>query len=159
MVANQIDMTMKPIPCILLILAALWWGPQLPAQTIGTNLEAACDEARQDDKQVLLFFTGSDWCKPCILFKRQIVATPEFKEFAGQELVLANLDFPAQRKNQLSPEQTRYNESLAERFNPKGKFPLVLLLSPDKEVLQEIAFTPGQSPADFIASISSTPTP
>jgi peroxiredoxin len=50
---------------------------------------------------------------------------------------LVRADFPRMKKNQLSKEQTAYNEKLAEKYNPKGKFPLTVLINPDGKVITE----------------------
>lgn len=101
----------------------------------GNNLEKALADAGPAQKLVILNFSGSDWCGPCILLKKEVFESDGFKELADNKLELVRADFPRQKKNQLPREQVKYNESLAERYNPSGKFPLTLLLSPDGKVL------------------------
>ena len=50
-------------------------------------------------------------------------------DFAKDNLVLLNLDFPAKKANRLSEEQTEHNEALAEKYNKKGVFPLLVVLN------------------------------
>ncbi len=102
----------------------------------GNNLEKALADAGPAQKLVILNFSGSDWCGPCIQLKREIFESEEFKTFADMSLELVRADFPRQKKNQLPKEQLRYNEALAEKYNPSGKFPLTLLLSPDGKVVR-----------------------
>ena len=102
----------------------------------GNNLEKALASAAADQKLVILNFSGSDWCGPCIQLKKEIFESEEFKTFADTRLELVRADFPRQKKNQLPKEQLKYNEALAEKYNPSGKFPLTLLLSPDGKVLR-----------------------
>lgn len=101
----------------------------------GNNLEAALDKAKQNNELVMLNFCGTDWCAPCIMLKKQVLESVEFKNYAEGKLVLVRADFPRQKKNLLSVEQTAYNETLAEKYNPEGRFPLTLLLSADGTVL------------------------
>ncbi|MEI8060167.1 MAG: thioredoxin family protein, partial [Ferruginibacter sp.] len=51
-----------------------------------------------------------------------------FTQYASDNLVLLNADFPRKNKNQLSKEQQKINEALAEKYNPQGSFPFTLLL-------------------------------
>lgn len=102
----------------------------------GNNLEKALADAGPAEKLVILNFSGSDWCGPCIQLKKEVFESEEFKSFADTSLELVRADFPRQKKNQLPKEQLRYNESLAEKYNPSGKFPLTLLLSPHGKVLR-----------------------
>lgn len=102
----------------------------------GNNLEKALAEAAASQKLVILNFSGSDWCGPCIQLKKEVFESEEFKKFADTSLELVRADFPRQKKNQLPKEQLKYNEALAEKYNPSGKFPLTLLLSPDGKVLR-----------------------
>ncbi|MFN8355988.1 MAG: thioredoxin family protein [Spirosomataceae bacterium] len=103
----------------------------------GTDFKHAKDEAHQAHKLILLNFSGSDWCGPCIKLKRDILDNEEFLQFAQNKLVLVRADFPRNKKNQLSPEITSHNEALAEIYNKEGKFPYTVLLNADGEVLKE----------------------
>lgn len=101
-----------------------------------TDFAKAQEEARTQQKHILLNFSGSDWCAPCIMMKREVFEKEAFQNFATQNLVLVRADFPRNKKNQLDPAQKSHNEKLAERYNPQGKFPLTLLLDADGNVIQ-----------------------
>ena len=103
----------------------------------GDNIETAQADAKQNHKLVLLYFSGSDWCGPCIKLKQEVLESADFQNFANDHLNLVRADFPRMKKNQLSKEQTAYNEKLAERYNNKGKFPLTVLINSDGKVLTE----------------------
>lgn len=103
----------------------------------GDNLETALSDAKQNHKMVLLYFSGSDWCGPCIKLKQEVLETTDFQTFSNVHLNLVRADFPRMKKNQLSKEQTAYNEKLAEKYNPKGKFPLTVLINSDGKVITE----------------------
>jgi thioredoxin-related protein len=101
------------------------------------DFAAAQEKAERENKVILLYFSGSDWCGPCIRLKKEVFDSGEFSALAENRLVLVRADFPRQKKNKLSPEQTTHNEALAERFNSAGKFPLVVLMNPHGEVIHE----------------------
>jgi uncharacterized protein YyaL (SSP411 family) len=99
------------------------------------NFREAQTQAQQEAKPILMVFSGSDWCRPCIQMERDIFSQAGFLEFAHENLVLLKVDFPRKRKNQLSTALQQHHAALAARYNPEGSFPLVVLLNPDGEVL------------------------
>ena len=114
-----------------------------------SNISKAKVYAKSNDKFILMIFAGSDWCRPCIQFKKEILENEVFRNYAKEHLAVLYLDFPARKKNRLSEEQTKHNESLAEKYNPIGYFPKILLMDKDEKILGEIIFK-HQSPDDFI---------
>lgn len=144
---------MKHLMFVLFLLSSQF---QLTAQTetstVFTNMEAAKEYATTHNTNILMVFAGSDWCKPCIQFKKEILETTEFKNWSSDRLVILYLDFPARRKNKLSDEQTAHNEALAERFNKSGIFPNILLIDTDEIVLANPAFK-NQSTEAFAAEL------
>jgi len=101
------------------------------------DIEAAKTIARENHKYILLNFSGSDWCAPCIKMKQEVFENDAFLRIAEKQLVLIRADFPRAKKNQLSKEQQSHNEALAEKYNPAGKFPYTLLLDADGKILKE----------------------
>ena len=101
-----------------------------------TDFTNAKTEASAKSKYILLNFSGSDWCGPCMKLKKEVLDSEEFLKFAEDKLVLVRADFPRKKKNQLSPEQTKQNEALAEKYNNEGKFPLTILVNADGKVLK-----------------------
>ena len=112
--------------------------------------EKAFRQARQSGRQILLVFSGSDWCLPCIRFEKNILTDSAFRDFAGKRFVILEADFP-QRKKIPAPMRSQY-EALAGQFNAEGAFPKIVLLTPDKTLLAVLPYT-GQSPADFIGEV------
>lgn len=102
-----------------------------------SNFDTAKKIAGQDHKYILLNFSGSDWCAPCIKMKQEVFESASFSSVAAEKLVLLRADFPRAKKNQLPKEQQKHNEVLAEKYNPSGKFPLTLLLDANGKVLRE----------------------
>ncbi|MGI4736039.1 MAG: thioredoxin family protein [Janthinobacterium lividum] len=121
-----------------------------PAPTWSTSLPAAMQQAQAGQRPVLAVFSGSDWCKPCMMLKQEVFDQPEFSRFAADKLVLARFDFPRNKKHQLSAEQTKLNEQAAAQLNAGGEFPLVVLLSPTGKVLARSGYRAG-GPAAYEA--------
>ncbi len=102
---------------------------------------------------MLLNFSGSDWCGPCIRMKKEFFESPAFKTLADSELILVNADFPRNKKNQPGLEQQKINDQTADKYNPLGKFPLTLLLSNQGTVLGSWEGLPNETPEQFIDEI------
>lgn len=102
-----------------------------------SNWEQAQNKATQENKFILLNFSGSDWCAPCIKMKKEVFESEDFISMADKQLVLVRADFPRSKKNQLPKDQTDHNEKLAEKYNSNGKFPLTLLLDAKGKVIKE----------------------
>jgi len=109
-----------------------------------TDLDKAIEKARAEKKSVLVEFTGSDWCPPCIAMRKNVFTKKEFINAASKNFVLVELDFP--KKDE---ELAEKNQPLAEKFKIAG-FPTVVLL--DSEGNEFTRFTASQFPEvkDFL---------
>ena len=114
-----------------------------------TDAQAARDKARQENKFVLLDFTGSDWCGWCMKLKAEVFDKPEFAEFASANLVLVEVDFPHHKV--LEQSQKDANERLARTYQITG-FPSIIVLGPDGKWVGRSGYTPG-GPQAFDAGI------
>ena len=101
-----------------------------------TDFAKAKQNAASAHKNILLSFSGSDWCGPCIRMHKEIFDAADFSSYANDHLILVNADFPRQKKNQLSKELQQQNDELAEKYNSKGSFPLTVLLTPDGKIIK-----------------------
>lgn len=126
----------------------------VPAVWMG-NFNDAQKEAKSAHKLILINFSGSDWCGPCIRLRTEILESNPFESYAKDKLVLVRADFPRAKKNQLTKEQVKLNEALAEKYNPDGKFPYTLLVDENGKVLKTWDGFPSISPAEFVNQISS----
>ena len=109
--------------------------------------------AKEKQELILLNFSGSDWCGPCIVTRRDYLESPSFTDMANKNLVLVNADFPRKKKNIGTPEQLKRNEDLAEIYNKEGIFPLTLLLDANGKVLKSWYGKPKTTPEQWTAEI------
>ncbi|MEI2739476.1 MAG: thioredoxin family protein [Chitinophagaceae bacterium] len=119
----------------------------------GTDFEDAKKKAEKEHKLILLNFSGSDWCVPCIKFKKQVFENTSFQNFADSNLVLVNADFPRLNKNQLSKTQQKKNDKLADKYNPDGIFPYTLLLNSDGKMIKSWQGFPNLTAEQFTGQI------
>jgi len=74
-------------------------------------------------KNVLIYFTGSDWCSGCKLLKRDLFETDTFSELTNNyTLLYVNVPF---KEDVISEKQLKYNKKLRAKYNPKNIFPLI----------------------------------
>jgi thioredoxin-related protein len=118
------------------------------------DFNKATSEASKSHKLILINFSGSDWCGPCIRERKEILENDAFTNYAAEHLILVRADFPRQKKNQLSKEQTKLNETLADKYNPDGKFPYTILVDEHGKVLKDWDGFPNESPEKFVEQIS-----
>lgn len=105
------------------------------------DLDAAIAQARAGNKLVLLDFTGSDWCPPCMELHDRIFSQPEFRSYAASNLVFLTVDFP--QKYRLSPDAGKTNDLLATKFDVEGFPTLVALDGNGKELWRHLGYVDG----------------
>jgi len=113
----------------------------------------AKQKAHDQHKNILVSFSGSDWCIPCIKMEKEIFESADFKSYADSKLILVNADFPRLKKNKLSKEQQTRNETLAEQYNPAGSFPLTLLIDESGKVIKTWEGFPEANGAQFVSQL------
>ncbi|MEP7253002.1 MAG: thioredoxin family protein [Ginsengibacter sp.] len=119
------------------------------------DFEKAKEIAKEKNELILLNFSGSDWCGPCMRMRKEIFDNEAFAQVAENSLVMVNADFPRNKKNQLDKNIQKQNESLADKYNADGKFPFTLLLDADGNVIKAWDGLPAETAADFTAQIKS----
>lgn len=117
------------------------------------NVDEAKQIALKEHKHILLTFSGSDWCGPCIRMHKEIFESQVFRQMADEELVLVQADFPRMKKNQLPAAQQKLNNAAADRYNPQGKFPYTLLLDANGKILRVWDGFPNATPEEFTIDV------
>jgi len=114
-----------------------------------TNAEAAQAKAKEENKLVLLDFTGSDWCMWCKKLKKEVFDKPEFAQFAQTKLVLVEVDFPQQKT--LPEAQQQANARLDKTYGINS-YPTIILLNADGKLVARMGYVFGGASA-FIAKL------
>ncbi|WP_298486871.1 thioredoxin family protein [uncultured Maribacter sp.] len=125
---------------ILVLCLFLWSSSVVFAQEWQTDFTLAKELSSKNNIPIVLVFQGSDWCAPCIKLDKEIWSTEEFTDYAKENFVMLQADFPKKKKNSLSEEQVEKNKALAEQYNPKGYFPFVVVLDKDGNVLGQTSY-------------------
>lgn len=126
--------------------------PQAPGERLEwqTDYAAALRTAKEQQKRVLVNFTGSDWCVYCRRLQAEIFSRPEFTAWAKEHVVLVELDFPRNKK--LPAELTEQNEKLQEQFSVEG-FPTVVFVDADGKELTRTGYERGGA-APWLANVA-----
>lgn len=103
-----------------------------------TDIDAALVQAKKQNKAVLVEFTGSDWCPPCIMMRKNVFSKKEFVEKASKDYLLVEVDVP--RKDKALAAR---NQIVAEKYKIEG-FPTVILL--DKNGKESSRFYASEYP-------------
>ena len=140
---------MKKLTCILLFLLSIYSY----CQDWHLTYQEALAISKNEDKPLVVVFSGSDWCTPCIKLETEIFKTEEFITHATKNYVLYKADFPRKKANQLSGEVMYQNNILADKYNRQGYFPLVVVLDKSQNVLGKTSYR-RTTPNEYITLIN-----
>lgn len=104
------------------------------------DFPAAKAQAKASDKDLLLDFTGSDWCPPCQALDEEVFSTSAFLEQAPSDFVLVKLDFPNDVPQ--SEALVNQNQALASKYNIEA-YPTILLADADGKPYAKTGYRPG----------------
>ncbi len=125
----------------MLCAGALSMARGLPEEVLWlTSYEKAVAAAKEENRLILADFTGSDWCGWCIKLKEEVFDTPEFKKWAGKNVVLLEVDFP--RGKEQSDELKKQNQELQAKFSIQG-YPTILFLDLKGEKIGRLGYQKG----------------
>ena len=82
------------------------------------SLEEANALSVKTGKPIMANFTGTDWCGWCIKLRKEVFDTKEFKDWAKENVVLLELDFP--RKLQLPDNIKAQNQQMQQALGVRG---------------------------------------
>jgi len=114
-----------------------------------TDFAAAKKAATESKKDLLLDFTGSDWCGWCIKLKDEVFSKEAFKQGTKDKFVLVELDFP--KKKELDAKLKEQNEALQKEMNIQG-FPTIMLCDATGKPYAQMGYQPG-GPEKYVESL------
>jgi thioredoxin-related protein len=142
-------MSLRKLFAVVVVLCAL---SKIASAEWQTDYAKALAKAKTENKRVLLDFTGSDWCGPCIELNKKVFSTKEFRAFADKNLVFVEVDYPRGKKQ--SAELVTQNEKLAKEYGIDEKgYPTLVLLDPSGRKIRELNGYSGETTDDFISWI------
>lgn len=112
-----------------------------------TDLEKALKQSKKEKKPVLIEFTGSDWCPPCIMMQKNVFSKKDFISKASKNFILVELDFPRG-----DPDLEKKNEPHAKKYKIEG-FPTVVLLDENQKEFDRFFASKYPSVDKFLAHL------
>lgn len=116
------------------------------------DFDKAVAAAKAEKKDLLVDFTGSDWCGWCKRLDAEVFAHQEFLDFAKKELVLVALDFPRDEEIKAKVPNPERNKELQKKYGVQG-FPTIFLMTSDGEVLAQTGYQAG-GPVKYVESLT-----
>lgn len=105
-----------------------------------SNYDEAARAAKDQNKPLVLFFTGSDWCVWCKKLESEALETKDFEQAAASQFVFVKIDFP--QKGSQPAAQATQNKDLQKRFDVRG-FPTIVILTPQGQKIGVTGYRPG----------------
>ena len=141
---------MKKLLAGTLLAATVLWRVNAEDARWLTDVPKAEAQAKSENKIILMDFTGSDWCSWCIKFKKEVLDTKEFQDYAAKNVVLVELDYPHQKAQ--SEDLKNANAALKAKYQISGFPTLVVLDRVGKEIGRQVGYEEG-GPKAFIAKL------
>ena len=145
---------MSKLKITLSIFIILFQMSAIFAQEWQLDLNEAQEKAKSENKIIVLVFSGSDWCAPCIKLEKEIWNSEEFRAYAKNNFVMVRADFPRKKEHKLTPEQQQKNNQLAEKYNLQGYFPLVIVMDKNLTILGKTGYK-KLTPTGYIEHLNS----
>ncbi|MEE2714444.1 MAG: thioredoxin family protein [Verrucomicrobiota bacterium] len=117
------------------------------------DLTKAKERAKKGNKLILLDFTGSDWCPPCMALHDFVLTQPEFLDFAEKNLELVELDFP--KNKPIDKKLAERNAKLVEKYNING-FPTIIVLDTAGKIIHRDVGYSGKHAKAYTSNLQKT---
>jgi thioredoxin-related protein len=149
---SSVESAKEAMKKIAVALLAGWALAQAGATELDwmTDLGKAQAKAKEENRLVLMDFTGSDWCPYCIKLQKEVFSTPEFTAYAKKNLVPVEIDFPTHKSQ--PPELKKTNKALKAKYQIRGYPTVIVLNSQGKKIGELVGYDEG-GPKPFIAKL------
>ena len=120
---------MKKILFLLIVSFSTFTFQAQEELTWHTDMSKASELSMKENKPLMLFFTGSDWCGWCIRLQNEVFKKEEFTKWAKDNVILVELDFPRRTAQDAAIKQQ--NQQLQQIFQVRG-YPTIWIVNPEK---------------------------
>lgn len=144
---------MDPLKTITLAILSAAFTLTTHAGDFLNNFETGKKKAAAENKSILVKFTGSDWCPPCIKLNKEVFSKKSFKSKVEKDFVVVVLDYP--RKKKLPAAQTKANKEIAKKYGLKS-YPTVMLMDSEGKVFKSMSGYSGGGVEPYLKTLSSS---
>ncbi len=121
--------------------------PEGPKTPWVRDIAKAKAQAKAEGKDLLINFTGSDWCGGCLRLDEEVFSTKAFIDTAPKQFVLLFIDFPRSAERKADVVDVKANEALHDGYRIGGRFPAVILATADGAPYARAAYKEGGAKA------------
>ena len=143
---------MTPLKTFVLAILSVALAATAQAGDFLTDFEAGKKKATAENKPLLVKFTGSDWCPPCMKLNKEVFSKSAFKSAVEKDFVVVVLDFP--RKKKLPAAQTKANKEVAKKYSLRS-YPTVMLMESDGKVFKSMSGYAGGGVKTYLKTLKS----
>lgn len=111
----------------------------------------AKEQAKAEKKDLLIDFTGSDWCSWCVKLDKEVFSQSAFTGASPKDFILVKLDYPND-ESLVTPEVKKQNEELRKLYSIRG-YPTILLTDADGLVYGQTGYEAG-GPEKYVAMLA-----
>lgn len=115
-----------------------------------TNVDDALTKAKKEKMPVMVEFTGSDWCPPCIMMHDKVFSKKSFTSKASKKFILVKIDIPKKDK-----ELAKKNQKVLKKYKVRG-VPTVVLFDQDGKEFDRFSASKYPSVNEFLAHLDSS---
>ncbi|GAA4272254.1 hypothetical protein GCM10022258_15480 [Aquimarina gracilis] len=101
------------------------------------DLTEAKEIAKKENKTIVLYFTGSDWCRPCMMLKEDFFGSYKFSKYKNS-FVFLYIDIPRDQ-DLLTEKQKIENYKVLDLYNKAKTFPLIFMINHKGKILDQIS--------------------
>jgi protein disulfide-isomerase len=117
------------------------------------SYDEALQRSKATGRPVMLVFSGSDWCGWCVKLKKNVFAKSEFKQWASQNVLMVEVDFP--RTKQLAARIQQQNSRLKTKYGQHvNSYPTILIVDSTGATVAKTGYD-GLGAESFINTASS----
>ncbi len=131
---------MKQIIILILFLISIVSHSNAQQKSIDLNWQTDFEKVKQnaiaENKLILIYFTGSDWSKPCKLLNKDFFYTKKFKEATQDDFILVRVNSP-RRPDLISTVQIDKNLALRKQYHQKV-IPSVVITDANGKLISSI---------------------
>jgi thiol-disulfide isomerase/thioredoxin len=129
-------------PALILGATALLAQPSFADDTWYYEFDAAAEAAAESGKDLLVDFTGSDWCGWCHRLDDEVFAHQAFLDGVADKYVLVKLDFPRSEEAKAKVPNPERNAELRDAHNVRG-YPTILLVTAEGQAFAQTGYQAG----------------
>lgn len=116
------------------------------------DYDKAVEKAKAEGKDLLVDFTGSDWCGWCKKLDAEVFSHESFLTEVKKHFVLVALDFPRGEEAKAKVPNPERNKELQAKFGIRG-FPTILLVTVDGDEFGRTGYQKG-GPENYIKHLA-----